>query len=238
LIGWEARQFQLLQKSSTAAHQQFALLRGCAAWVQRLEFVCLFATTETPDDEAIFVDLKTTWIIEGLGHGHTKGAKHGSSEAASYTDITEENVSSFHFHGDKDKFPITAIIVVPASQKAETLLMGQYLSPEDTAQVARPRDVMDGLLAKVLMVRSYIIAIISVVSLVTLLTISLVIALSIRLRREEIATMTKMGCSRFTIASVLGSQILIIIAISAVFAALLILITDAYGPELVRLFML
>ncbi|MCH7726196.1 MAG: hypothetical protein IH991_06930, partial [Planctomycetes bacterium] len=184
------------------------------------------------------VDLRTTWIIEGLGHGHVKSARHGSPEATLYTDITKENVSSFHFHGDRAQFPITAIIVVPASQKAETLLMGQYLSPEDTAQIARPRDVMDDLLDKVLMVRSYIIAIIAVVSLVTLLTISLVIVLSIRLRRGEIATMTKMGCSRFTIASVLGSQILIIIAISAVFAAVLTLITDAYGPELVRLFML
>jgi len=203
----------------------------------RLNVVGIFAATETPDDEAIFVDLKTTWIVEGLGHGHTKGARHGSPEAATYTDITKENVSSFHFHGDQANFPITAIIVVPKSQKAETLLMGQYLSPEDTAQIARPRDVMDALLEKILMVRSYLIAIIAVVSLVTLLTMSLVIVLSIRLRRHEIATMTKMGCSRFAIASILGSQILIILAISVANATALTLITDAYGRELVRLLM-
>ena len=204
----------------------------------RLNVVGRLAPTETPDDEAIFVGLKTTWIIEGLGHGHARGARHGSPEAAPYTDITKENVSRFHFHGGRAEFPITAIIVVPSSPKAETLLMGQYLSPEDTAQIVRPREVMDALLEKVLMVRSYMIAIIAVVSLVTLLTISLVIVLSIRLRRGEIVTMRKMGCSRYKIASILGSQILIIFAISAAGATVLTLTTDAYGRELMRLLIL
>ncbi len=204
----------------------------------RLNVVGILAANETADDEAIFVDLKTAWIIEGLGHGHASGAQHGSPEAAVYTDITKENVNSFHFHEDEATFPITAIIVVPQSEKADTLLMGQYLSPEATAQIVRPIDVMDNLLAKVLMVRSYLIAIIAVVSLVTLLTISLVIVLSIRLRQGEISTMSKMGCSRFTITSILGSQILIILAISIGSAAVLTLITDAYGRELVRLLIL
>ena len=203
----------------------------------RLNVVGILAANETADDEAIFVDLRTTWILAGLGHGHATGAQHGSAEAETYTDITPENVGSIHFHGEKATFPITAIIVIPASQKAETLLLGQYLAPEETAQIVRPGDVMDALLEKVLMVRSYMTTIIAVVSLVTLFTMSLVIVLSIRLRRGEIANMTKMGCSRFTIASILGSQILIILAISVANATALTLITDAYGQELVRLLM-
>jgi putative ABC transport system permease protein len=204
----------------------------------RLNVVGRLAATETPDDDVIFVDIKTAWVAEGLGHGHAPDAKHGSPEATPFTDITEENVGSFHFHGDKSQFPITAVIVVPDSEKAETLLLGQYLSPDDTLQIVRPADVMDALLAKVLMVRSYLIAITSLVSCVTLLTISLVVVLSIRLRHGEIATMSKMGCSRFTISSILGSQIAIILAISAAIATVLTLITDVYGAELVRFFIL
>ena len=204
----------------------------------RLHIVGVLATTETPDDEAIFVDLDTTWIIEGLGHGHASGTQHGSTEAKPYTDITKENVASFHFHGNRDKFPITAIIVTPASDKARTILMGQYFSPDETAQIVRPRDAMDSLLEKVVMIRSYMIAIIAVISLVTLLSMTLVIVLSIRLRRAEIVTMSKMGCSRFTMASILASQIAMIVFASSLIATTLALLTDAYGSDLIRLFIL
>jgi putative ABC transport system permease protein len=204
----------------------------------RLHVVGVFDATETPDDEAIFVDLETTWIIEGLGHGHVRGAQHGSPEAKLYTDITKENGGSFHFHGSRAKFPITAVIVIPTDDKAQTMLLGQYFSPDETAQIVRPREVMDSLLERVVMIRSYMIAIIAVVSLVTLLTMTLVIVVSIRLRRAEIVTMSKMGCSRFTILSVLGSQIAIIVFAGSAFAVLLAILTDVYGSELVRLLIL
>ena len=71
----------------------------------RLRVVGVLAASETPDDEAIFVSLQTAWIIEGLGHGHAVGAQHGSDAAQLYTDITKENVASFHFHGDREDFP-------------------------------------------------------------------------------------------------------------------------------------
>ena len=204
----------------------------------RLHVAGVLAAAETPDDGAIFVDLDTTWIIEGLGHGHLSGAKHGSPEAKLYTDITKENVGSIHFHGDRDKFPITAVIVTPATDKAQTILLGQYFSPDETAQIVRPRAVMDSLLERVVMIRSYMIAIIAVISLVTLFMMTLVIVLSIRLRRAELLTMSKIGCSRFTIASILGSQIIIIVAASFAIAATLALLTDTYGPELIRLLIL
>ncbi len=204
----------------------------------RLRVVGVLAPNETPDDEVIFVNLKTTWIIEGLGHGHAQGAKHGSPEAELYTDITKENVSSIHFHGSFDKFPITAVIAIPGSDKAETILLGQYFSSEETVQIVQPSEVMDGLLEKIVMIRSYMIAVIALISLVTLLTITLVFVLSIRLRRAEMMTMSKMGCSRYKIASILGSQITIILAVSAIIASILAVATNVYSPLLVRLFIL
>ena len=32
--------------------------------------VGILAPTSTPDDEAVFVDIKTAWVISGIGHGH------------------------------------------------------------------------------------------------------------------------------------------------------------------------
>lgn len=200
----------------------------------RLHVVGILAPSETPDDDAIFVDLETTWIIEGLGHGHAPKAKHGSSEAELYTDITEENVGSFHFHGDRNGFPISAIIVFPTDEKSRTLLLGKYFSPEETAQIVRPQKVMDAMLERVLMVRSYIAVIVVVVSFVTLVMIGLVMVLSVRLRQTEINTIFKMGCSRFTIAAILGSQILIILALGSALALIMTWVTNQYGPEVVR----
>ena len=100
--------------------------------------------------------------------------------------------------------------------------------------MTQPEEVIDSLLAKVVMVRSYMIALVAIVSMVTLLAIVLVVVLSIRLRRDEITTVSKIGCSRGTIASILGSQLLIILVISAVCTFVLTLLTDAYGRELVR----
>ena len=204
----------------------------------RLNVVGILEMTETADDEAIFVDLKTTWVVAGLGHGHSSGAAHGSPEAGVYTDITPENAGNFHFHGNDDSFPLTAIIVVPQNRKAQTLLLGQYLDSDETVQIVRPADVMDSLLKKVLMIRSYIVALVAVVSFVTLLTIALVIILSIQLRRNEIRTMSKIGCSQFAIATILGYQIAILLAVSAVLAATLTFLTDTYGRELIRLLIL
>ena len=204
----------------------------------RLRIVGILSATETADDQAIFTDLETSWIVEGLGHGHAKNARHGSPEANLYTDITEENVGSFHFHGDRGKFPITAIVLVPRDVKAETILLGQYFSPDETVQIVRPREVMDSLMARVVMVRSYLLATIALVTIVTLAMMLLVFALSIRLRRSEIRTMSKMGCSRHTIAALLGSQIAMILGLSIAVAAGLTMITYHYGTDLARLLVL
>ncbi len=204
----------------------------------RLSVSGVLDATETPDDEAVFVDVETTWILEGLGHGHAASAQHGSPEAQLFTDITKDTTSSFHFHGDRDKFPITAVMVIPASDKAETILLGQYFSPDESAQILRPDEVMESLMKQILMVRSYIVAAIALVSLVTLLTMSLVFILSIRLRRSELVSMFKMGCSRYTVACILGMQVAILLAASLGTVCMLTVVTNLYGPELVRFLIL
>ena len=35
-----------------------------------MPIVGVLAPTNTPDDQAIFVDIKTAWVIQGIGHGH------------------------------------------------------------------------------------------------------------------------------------------------------------------------
>ena len=86
----------------------------------KMHVVGVLEPSHSPDDRAVFVDLKTTWVIEGLGHGHQDLARPEAADAVlsrdeggivanasvvEYTVIDASNVDSFHFHGDRDKYP-------------------------------------------------------------------------------------------------------------------------------------
>jgi len=206
--------------------------------------------SHTSDDLAIFVDLKTAWIIQGLGHGHqdvtrikdpTLIYKRTDSNVAAtaklfhYTEITKNNIDSFHFHGDLGGYPITAVVAVPYDRKSGTILRGRYLKKEETQQIVKPEEVIDGLLQNIFRIKNVLDAVISVVALATILAIVLVFALSLRLRQREIQTIFKLGCSRMTIVRLIGAEILIIASISGLLCAVMVMSVDYFANDLVRM---
>ena len=216
----------------------------------KMKVVGVLAKSHTSDDLAVFVDLKTAWVIQGLGHGHqdvTKLAdptlvlkRSGSNVAATaklyhYTEISEKNIDSFHFHGNTDVYPISAVIAVPVDEKSGTILQGRYLAKNETQQILRPTEVIDGLLQNIFRIKNVLDAVVSVVALATILAIVLVFALSLRLRQREIQTIFKIGCSRLTIATLLAAEILIIITSSAVLCGILLMVVHQFTNDLVRM---
>jgi len=219
----------------------------------RLRVVGVLAPAHTPDDLAIFTDVRTAWIIEGLGHGHQDLAAPEAASAVlaregdaitanasvvQYNEITEENIDSFHFHGDLGGYPITAAIAVPQGEKSGVLLMGRYQGEEESAQIVRPIAVMNELLDTILTVQSYAIAAILIVATATLATASLVFLLSLRLRRREIETMVKIGGSRGSVAAVLASEVVVVLALGVALAGGLTLLTSRFGSAAIRAFIL
>ena len=199
----------------------------------RLQVVGVLKETDSPDDEALFVDLKTIWIMEGLGHGHLEEEGHGSA-SAKYTLITPENLEHFHFHGDQDEFPITAVIVQPKDLRARALLRDRYVDNSSEVHLVQPAEVMEDLLATIVRIRQYVVALVGLVSLVTLAVVGLVIALSLRLRRGEIETMRKIGCARATVLRILACQLGIVILTSLLLAGLLTALASAYGEDILN----
>jgi putative ABC transport system permease protein len=204
----------------------------------------------TPDDLAVFVDLKTAWVIQGLGHGHedvTKTEdssvilkKSGSNVAANakllhYMEITDENVDSFHFHGDQTVYPVTAVMAVPHDEKSGTILRGRYLSKGEPHQIVRPEEVIDGLLQNIFRIKNVLDAVILVVGGATLLAVILVFALSLRLRQRELQTIFRIGCRRMTVARLLGAEIAIVAAVSGVICLVLMAAVDQGAHGLVRM---
>ena len=188
----------------------------------------------TPDDRAIFVDIKTAWVIEGLGHGHedvaaardpevvlteVDGRLVASAKIVQYNEITPDNMDSFHFHGDTSQFPLTSIIAVPHDAKSATLLMGRYLPETSSVQLIKPVEVVQALMENIFKIRRVLNVIFAVVSVAMLLTIFLVIALSLRLRQPEIETMYRLGCSRLKMAQLVTAEFGVIVVVSIVLTA-------------------
>ncbi len=216
----------------------------------KMKVVGVLQKSHTSDDLAVFVDIKTTWVIQGLGHGHqdvtnlsdpTLILKRSESNVVAtaklyqHTEITKKNIDSFHFHGNTSVYPITAVIAVPYDDKSGTILRGRYLSRNETLQIIKPEEVIDGLLQNIFRIKNVLDAVISVVALATVLAIILVFALSLRLRQREIQTIFKLGCSRLTIARLVSAEIFIIVLTSGLLCGVMILVVNQISNGLVRM---
>jgi putative ABC transport system permease protein len=213
----------------------------------KMNVVGVLAPAVSQDDDAIFVDVKTAWIIEGLGHGHQDLALPESAAAVlkkegdrivanaalvQYNEITRENIDSFHFHGDNDRNPVTAILLVPKDEKAKVLMLGRYQS-DPLLQVLQPRVVMDDLLDTVFAVQRYVLVAMALVGVATTAVVLLVFLLSLRARRSEMDTMSRLGGSILSINSLMLAEIAIVLLSSCVLAVLLTAVTALWGgPQL------
>lgn len=216
----------------------------------KMKVVGVLENSHTSDDLGVFVDLKTAWVIQGLGHGHqdvtkiedqtliykrTESNVAATAKLFHYTEITEKNIDSFHFHGDTSIYPITAVISVPNDIKSGTILRGRYLSKEEPHQIVKPEEVIDGLLQNIFRIKSVLDAVIAVVAMATILAIVLVFALSLRLRQRELKTIFKLGCSRMIIVQLVASEIFIIILISGIFCGTAVFAVNEFSNDLVRM---
>jgi putative ABC transport system permease protein len=215
----------------------------------KMKVVGVLERSHTPDDLAVFTDVKTTWVIEGLGHGHqdisqvtdetlimqrTESGVVASPKLFQYNEITADNIDSFHFHGDARQYPITAVIVMPDDTKSSTILRGRYLEEAALNQIVLPEKVIDGLLQNIFRIKNVHDAVIVLVGSATMLALVLVFALSLRLRQRELHTIFKLGCSRATIVYLLAAEILIIGLIAGALCVALLYVVDGYSSDLVR----
>ena len=249
VIGAEAAERLDLSAGDSLLSSPETLFDLAGTYPLKMKVVGVLERSHTPDDLAVFVDVKTAWVVQGLVHGHedltgTKDAKAiiertdsivvASARLVEYTEITEQYIDSFHFHGDPQQYPLSAVIVVPNDDKSGTILRGRYLEGEGQYQLAAPKGVIDGLLANIFRIKNMLDAVILVVGIATVLALTLVFALSLRLREREMRTVFRIGGSRLTVARLLGAEIALIIAASGVLCGVLIVILRQFSDDLVR----
>jgi putative ABC transport system permease protein len=214
----------------------------------KMKVVGVFAPVFNQDDAAIFVDVKTAWIIQGLGHGHQDLARPEAAAAVlkkegdrivanaalvQYNEITPDNIDSFHFHGNVDENPLTAILPVPRDEKSRVLLLGRY-QDDPQLQMLQPRAVMDELLATVFAVQRYVLVAMALVGAATGAVVVLVFLLSLRARHAERDTLWRLGGARGHVAGLMMAEVLIVLLLSALLAGLLTGATWLWGGPLLQ----
>ena len=226
---------------------QTSLYNIAAEQPLKLRITGVLAPAGTPDDGAVFVDVKTAWVIGCIGHGHEDldspenqgkllgrdddGSPIGSAAVAPYREITEANLPTFHFHGDPKALPLTSLIVVPDSAKSATILKGHYATSE-TRQLVAPRDVVDDLLAIVFKVKRFFDASFGLVMVMTVLFLILVMTLTWKLRQRERETLKRIGCARLTLVGLQVSELILLLggalAVALGLAYVLLSVTQSF----------
>lgn len=210
----------------------------------KLNIVGVLAPSGTADDGAVFVDVKTGWVLEGFAHGH-QNPKRGvdpelvlqqnadnvtlSEAMVEYQEITPENIGDFHVHGDVTKLPLTALLFVPDSPKAATMTKAK-VNLEGRWQMVVPEVVVGDLVAFVFRIKSLFDALTLALGAITVVLTALVLLLSARLRRREMLTLHRLGCSPGTVALLLGGEVVLIALLGALVAGVLLAATLWLGP--------
>jgi len=249
IIGAEVARELVLKPGDYIVSSPETLFDIAGIYPLKMKITGVLAPTHSADDLAVFVDVQTAWVIQGLGHGHKDvirttdssvilkkeaGNVTANAKLMQYTEITEDNIDSFHLHGDPINFPLTAVLALPYDEKAGTILQGRYLEKEMPYQIVRPKEVIDTLMANIFKIRNVLDAVILLVGTATLLALVLVFSLSLRLREREVDVISKLGCSRATIAKLLSAELFIIILISAGICGGVLVLVNYYDQSLVR----
>ncbi|MEO1125630.1 MAG: ABC transporter permease [Cyanobacteria bacterium J06639_16] len=215
----------------------------------KMKVVGVLDRSYTADDRAVFVDIKTTWVIQGLGHGHQDLAQptdedvvleqEGNTVTANaalpqYNEITADNMASFHFHGATETFPLTAIIAVPQDERAAAILRGRYEVSEASSQIIRPTTVVEELLLEIFKIRNVLNLVFILVVVTTLIALILVFNLSLRLRQREIETSFKLGCSRGMISRLIIAEVATILVISTGFSLVVTAGMSTFKQQITR----
>ncbi|MDO6761298.1 hypothetical protein Q4566_13890 [Tamlana sp. 2_MG-2023] len=253
VLGSEAAKILQINLGESVISSPASTFDIAGSYPLKMTVVGILNPTGTPDDNAVFTDIKTTWVISGLAHGHenlnektadslvlskSKTEVVASPAILSYTEITPENIDSFHFHGNPEEFPLQALIINPTDKKGSLMLRGRFENRTDNLHIVVPKITMKALLDTVLSVKDLIMLAAISIGIATLIILTLVFSLSLQLRKGEINTMNRIGGASNAIQLVLSLEIIITIGIGILLAALLVLTLNLYGPYLIEKFIL
>lgn len=213
----------------------------------KMRIAGVLAPAGTPDDGAVFVDTKTAWILEGIYHGHDDPEKEVDEELLigktdehvavspamiEYNEVTDENISTFHWHGETSLLPLTSVIFRPRDAKSGTIIKAR-LNASKTLQMVTPTEVIDDLMAFVFKIKSILDAVSLLLAATTVGLFALVVLLTMRVRAGEMRTLDRIGASRSTVLRLYATEIGILVILGLALAAALSVAVLTLAPDVV-----
>ncbi|MCA9250332.1 MAG: hypothetical protein R3E58_10615 [Phycisphaerae bacterium] len=191
-----------------------------------LQVIGILKSSGSADDRVLFTSLETTWLLDGLMHGHPD-PEHSSPDAhgkgVAYHEVTPENRSAFHLHAYPAEIPVTAAIITPKDQKGATILEARYEN-SDTLQLQKCSSIIEEILAMVVQIQTFFDTYYVFVLIATILFIGLIVVLSAQLRRTELETMRHIGASRAFAIGLQATELVMIVAIASILSIAVTLI--------------
>lgn len=184
----------------------------------------VLAPTGGPDDDAVFVDIKTAWVLEGVAHGHQQAEELpddlllGKSDERivvspaliEHNELTAKNADSFHIHGDPGDLSVTAILIFPRDLKSGTILKSR-INAEGDVQVLSPARVVDDLVSFVFRIKRVFDAVSLLLLVATAALVTLLLVLSSRMRVREMEALHRIGAGRLVILGLhLGEALFVV----------------------------
>lgn len=222
------------------------------AYPLRMEIVGVLAPANSPDDRAVLTDLRTGWVVAGLGHGHQDlstadqsvlfsnrgGVTVANAKLKEYVEITDANRDGFHFHGPPESFPISAILLDPYDARSAAILQGRVADEAEEGgaarQIFRPLDVVGQLLEQIFRVKTLLDMLTAAVGFAALLALALLIWLTVKLRRREFEIALRLGADRGLLAQLVTAELAILAAGALCLSAAVLGALDLYGAEVVE----
>lgn len=211
----------------------------------------ILAPTGTPDDMALLTDLKTGWIVSGLGHGHEeltrqtnatlllKGQDTLTANASlpTYETIAADRLGEFHFHGSPETFPISAVLAFPFDEKSSALLRGRVAGREAPVQMLRTTEPIAGLMHNVFQVKAVLQGVMFAVSAAALLAMALVVWLSAQMRRREFEIARRLGASAGLPAALVATELVILAGLAVLIGLAMVWTGTVFEDLLIDLWM-
>lgn len=170
-----------------------------ATYPVELEVVGLLERARSPDDEALFTDVKTCWVIEGRGHGHAQAAGQQGAELVIAQRLSGEGAAPVHFHGDMGSYPISSLLITPQDERAGSLFKARA-AQHNGWHVTTPSEVIHELLKVIFRVKGLLGALGQGALALTLTLGALIAWLSFSLRASEWRSLGLLGLSRAQVA--------------------------------------